>query len=69
MNELLIGLLILAATSLLPITTYRSNLRSDTSWERMRRELTPQWYLQTRHQNQYAGVSMEAKNFSIVSDS
>jgi hypothetical protein len=41
MNDILIGLLILAATSLLPITAYRSNLRSDASWERMRRELTP----------------------------
>ncbi len=44
MNDL-IGLLILAATSLLPITAYRSNLKLDASWEGMRRELTPTTYL------------------------
>jgi hypothetical protein len=45
MNELLIGLLILAAASLLPISAYRSNLRSNASWERMRHQLTPTRYL------------------------
>lgn len=37
------GLILAAVFALLALNAYRDNQRSDASWERMRRDLTPVW--------------------------
>ncbi len=46
------GLLVAALFAALSLIEYRSQLRFDASWERMRRELTPVWHPGTRLEQQ-----------------